>query len=194
MTTQVDPAPGTAPATPGVRRIALLLCAALAGVALVLRVLDHVPGWVLGEPRTVQVFGTLDALESRLRVRLLLPAFFPDTLSWPPADVRLGPGPGQPTTVTLLDRARSHPRLIVCQTVRGQGDIPERLLPRLTPQSTRTVDVGSSRATLVSGTLVDGTRWLDLAWRQSGRSIVMRFAGDERELLRIAGSVSRGHR
>ena len=179
---------------PGGRQFILLLCTALAVVALILRALDHVPGWLLGEPRTVEVFATLDAMESRLRVRLLLPAFFPDTLAWPPADVRLGSGASQPTAVTLLDRARQRPRLIVCQTLRSEGAIPERLLPPLRPAASRELDVGGYRARLVHGALDDGSRWLDLAWGQSGRTIVLRFAGDERELLRIASSLSRGHR
>jgi len=194
MTSQrqlVTPAGGTAP---GVRRFALLLCTALAIVALILRVLDHVPGWMLGEPRTVRVFDTLDAMESRLRVRLLLPAFVPDTLAWPPAAVRLGSGTSQPTAVTLLDRARQRPRLIVCQTLRGEGPIPDRLLPPLTPVSARDTTVNGHRARLVRGRLEDGTLWSDLSWNQSGRSMVLRFAGDQRELERIAGSLSRGHR
>jgi hypothetical protein len=184
----------TGTTAPSARRFALLLCTALAAVALVLRLLDHVPGWLLGEPRTVQAFDSLDALESRLRVRLLLPAYFPDTLSWPPAHVQLGPGAGQPTAVTFLDRKRTRPRLIVCQTVRGEGEIPARLLPPLDPAWVKDVEIGDLPAGMTRGTLLDGTEWIDLGWRQSGRTIVVRFAGDERESLRIAGSLSRGHR
>ncbi len=172
-------------------RLCLLLAAAAAIVAGFLRLADHVPPWVRGEPRGVVRYASIEALERDLHVRLFLPAFFPDILDWPPSSVAVAPGEGQPVAVTFADRQSGAARLVVTQNVRGDLPIPARLLPPGVVTQEVRVMVNNHDARLVRTRGPDGRQWSDLTWVQDGRRFVLRIYGDDGPLLRIARSLHR---
>jgi hypothetical protein len=195
MTTTSPPIAAAAPA-PGAsfRRFLAVLVVAVALTAGGLRFVDTLPAWWSGEPRSVRTYGSVDALEREVRTRLLLPAFFPETLRWPPARIERSAGPGKPTLLAFRDRNTGQERLILCQTLDGDAPIPPRLLPPGDPVERRAVEVAGSPATLTVVRDRDGNTWADLTWVQQSRRILLRArpGTTEIELMRLARSLHRG--
>lgn len=172
-------------------RLVGLVVMSLALAAAVLRTLDTVPSWLRGEPRGLRRYETLDELERAIHTRLLLPAYFPDALEYPPVRILLAPGAAQPSVVAFRDRARNTERLVVCQNARGDAPLPDRLLPAgLVLQRVRT-DVNGADAELTRMRAPDAREWTDLVWVQQGRRVALRLHGDDAELMRLARSLTR---
>lgn len=176
------------------RRLLVVLPAVLLLAAAALRALDALPAWIAGEPRTLRRFATVEALERHVRTRLLLPVFFPDSLSWPAEAAWLAPGPMRPTAVVFQNRARTGPGLIVAQCLDGDAPLPERLLPPGRTIERTDTSVSGRPAVLARGITPGGTDFLELSWVHDGRRVVIRlFDGNAAELLRIARSLRRVH-
>jgi hypothetical protein len=166
----------------------VLLCFALA-----LRLADAIPAWWRDEPRSVRRYDSIEALERDTRTQLLLPFYFPEILSWPPAAVSRAAGDGRPTCVVFTERATGRPRLLIAQCLDGECAIPSRLLPPAPERGRSTVDLPGGPRPLVRRAGPDGAEWTDVDWHLHGRRIVMRMYGDAGELPRIARSMRRGH-
>ena len=169
-----------------------VLATTLALSAVALRVADTVPAWLRGEPRGVREYGSLEALERDLRTRLLLPAFFPDTLEWPPERVALSAGDGRPTLVTFHDRERGSTGLVIAQAIAGDYPIPARLLPPADPLDASVVRIHDASARLSRVRDRGGQTWTELSWVAQQRRVVMRFSGPDAQLIRLARSLHRG--
>jgi hypothetical protein len=174
-------------------RLALDLLASVAAVGLVvggsaviLYAVDAVPAWITGEPRYVRKAASVLEVERRLRARLVLPYYYPSSLSWPPRHIRFTLGPPGAVALVVHDREGT-PRLFLAETV-GPGRIPERLLPEAQVLTSSPVAVGAAQATLAR-VVEDGTMGWQLTWEQGGRSLLIRSPGSVEELLRIARSV-----
>lgn len=195
MSTLVAPAtaPAAAPASRSTMRFVAVLAVSLAFTGALLRVADHVPGWLMGEPRAVRSYDSVESLERDLRTRLLLPAFFPETLEWPPARVLLSAGDGQPTRVEFRDTRTGRVRVVICQTIRHDAPIPPRLLPEGELTGQRRVDLYGVPAVLSVAQRGD-QRWMDLSLVVQDRRVVVRAypETDEAELIRLARSIHRG--
>ena len=174
-------------------RFVSVLVMALLFTAALLRVADHVPGWLKGEPRAVRNYDSIEALERDLHTRLLLPAFFPETLEWPPARVQLSAGAGQPTRVEFRDARTGRVRVVICQTIRHDAPIPPRLLPAGEVTGQRHVDLSGTPAVLTMAHRGD-EHWTDLSLVAQDRRVVVRAYPDtpEAELIRLARSIYRG--
>jgi len=96
----------------------------------VLRVADWMPALAGGEPRGARRFESVQDLERATGVRVLLPAYFPDTLGWPPARVRLALAHPPVASVRFIGRRAGGAELTVSQTLGGPGAIPEWLVAR----------------------------------------------------------------
>ncbi len=165
----------------------LLVTGAAAGM---LAGLDAVPGWIEGEPRGVRRARSIDDAERRLRARITLPAYFPDTLRWPPSSVRLIAG--VPATVALTFEARGGgAALLFVQTLGGEGPVPPRLLPEAAVLQRGRLSLGDHEATLSRVIGDDGEVWNELDWTQSGARFAMRGKGSLEDLVRMARSVHR---
>ena len=162
---------------------ALVLVTAVA--AGILRGLDAVPGLVTGEPRDVDRASSVRDAERALRVRLVLPAYFPSAFSWPPRRVRFVRGiPG--AVAIWLDGREGGPGLFLAQTV-APGAVPAQLLPEVTVLSRAPVAVGAARGVL-SRVVDEGEVKWEVTWEQGGRSLVLRSRTGLEELLRMARS------
>jgi hypothetical protein len=155
-----------------------------------LATLDAVPAWINGESRDVRPVRSLEEAEQRVRARLILPAYFPDSLSWPPERIRVLPGKPPAVALTLSGRDGGSPQLVLAQTV-GRGEVSDRLLP--VAGALDDSRVALARAEGAQGRLrrvvgPDGEIWRELAWIQDGRSLVVRSKGSLEELLRMARS------
>jgi hypothetical protein len=152
-----------------------------------LAALDAVPAWINGESRDVRLARSLEDAERRVRARLVLPAYFPDTLDWPPQRIRVLAGQPPAVVLQVAARAGGETRLVLAQTI-GPGEIPERLLPPAGALDDTTVAVAGSQARLRRIVGPDGQIWREVAWTQGGRTLVARSKGNLDELLRMVRS------
>jgi hypothetical protein len=195
MTTSPAPAAAqTTPAPASFWRFVGVLGVALALAAGSLRLVDTIPAWWSGEPRSVRTYGTVGDLEREIRTRLLLPAFFPSTLEWPPSRILRAAGEGTPTLVAFRDRTTGLERVLLCQTIDGQAPIPARLLEPGTVLEESATDVSGARAVRRVVRVGGGGPWTELSWAQESRHIVLRVGPgtSETELMRLARSLRRG--
>ena len=138
-----------------------------------------------GEPREVRRARTVDEVERRLRARLMLPAYFPARLAWPPVRIRYVVSAPGAVALTVAARGEGAGLLLV-QTVRP-GPIPRQLLPEA-QELDRSPLAGGPAAGVLSRVVEDGEMRWQLAWQQDGRSLLLRSKGTIDELLRMARS------
>jgi hypothetical protein len=168
------------------RRTLVGLAAVLAGAALLLLAADAVPAWIAGEPRDVRRVASVAEAERRLRVRLFLPGYFPDTIVWPPRTVRMTGGP-QAGAALEFDGSDGRPRMLLVQAARP-GEISERLLPPAQGLDPAPAPLGAIGGTLRRIEGADGEVWQELSWRRGERRVVLRLRGTVEQAVRMARS------
>jgi hypothetical protein len=183
--------PGRAGSDPaGLARMLSGWFAVILGACVVLLLLDRLPGLLSGLPRGVLPVGTVEDAERTLHARLLLPAYFPDTLRWPPVAVDIYFGPPAAAAVAFAGRTGPVVRLMVCQTIEPAGSVPVKLLPPgLILESART-RVGNDPGTLTRLQLDDGRVVNELTWHRADRLFALRFDGPVEQLMTLAQSVN----
>jgi hypothetical protein len=164
----------------------VLVCGA---VAAVLSAADAMATLVIGLPRGVHACASLDAAGRALGARVVLPAFFPPRLSWPPAAITATALPTASIAVTFAARADAAPALIVAQTAEGAALVPGKLLAPGAVLQEAAVTVGEQPGVIRRVQAGDGRVWLELAWRRADRAFAVRSLGAEDELLRVARSM-----
>lgn len=163
------------------------LAVVMGTAAVALAALDAAPDWLQGEPRGVRRLQGVDEAERRLKARLYLPAFFPDHYRWPPSAVRLLLG--DPASVAVSFESREGGlALQLGQTVGGEGPISPLVLAPAEALQRSAVRVGAAEGTLSRVVGDDGAVWHEVAWRQGGRTLVLRGKAGVEELLRMARS------
>jgi len=177
-------------ATEEVLRSVLTLLLVLGGTAGLLAALDSAPGCIQGVPRGVRRVKSIEEAERRLRGRLALPAYFPDTLRWPPSAIRVAQD-ASPAVALAFEGRAGGVEVWLAQTMAGDGPIPPSLLPEATVLGKGTVTVGGEEGTLSRIVGEDGTIWHEIAWRQFGRRLALRGKGPLDQLVRMARSAHR---
>jgi hypothetical protein len=171
------------------RMLVTLFWVVLATVALVAG-LGAVPRWLAGEGKGPGLAVSVPEAERRLGSSLFLPAFFPDRLAWPPAEVRVAGGRGGSARLALQPREAGGAPVVLLQSVEpGDPVAPELIGDRRVLSASRT-RVGDLPAEFAS-VLVDGEGWQELSWEVDGRRLVLRSRGELEELYRMAHSVRR---
>jgi len=154
--------------------------------ALLLSALDAVPSWVAGEPRDVRRVSSVEEAERRLRVRLFLPGYFPQTIEWPPSTVRVVAGRSGGAALAFDGRSGGH-YMLLAQAARSP-EVPPRLLPPATVLDESPVWLQGQRVSLRRIVGPDGTVWRELAWQAGERGLVLRSRGSVDEMLKMARS------
>jgi hypothetical protein len=164
--------------------------AVLAGMAIVLRASDAIPGWISGVPRGVYVCASVDEAEARTGLRLGM----------------IREGLGGYTFIADGIRATARPIPAVAIAMQGGegkltllrsrgGEIPTTLRPPLPSFHEIAVPLGPGlSASLKAERQSDGSVWQDLEWADSKGSTALRFNGRTVELLRVARQLAEGAR
>jgi hypothetical protein len=174
-------------------RIAATLGVVLGTTALLLAGLDKVPYLLRGVPVGVVHVADVAEAQRRMGARLLVPAYFPDTLAWPPARIDMVLGP--PATVALRitnrvgDREGREEQLRIAETASGLGPLPRDLWPEAKVLHVTRVTVGDEETELLRVLTDDGVFWHELSFTLAGRRISLRSRGGVEELLRMARSM-----
>ncbi len=168
----------------------LIAVTALAGAAL--RALDALPGLLRREGRGLVRVDSLEAAERLFGEPLLEPAFFPDTIAWPPAIIWVHKGPPVAVVAVFTGRDGRIERLRLC-AVRGPG-LPEGLLPpahRLHRVAVEMQAETAPPAVLDRVQIETGAIAHDLVWSRGDLTVALRYTGSADELVAIARSLRR---
>ena len=167
----------------------------MAAVAGVFAAADRLPALILGSAHGARVYETVEEAERALGGRLWIPAYFPDTLAWPPTRIQAVPGSPPVVAVHLSARDGTADALVVCQSLGAPGQPGAfgaalgRLLPEGEVMTATAVDVNGRSARLSRVLAAGGQLVHDLGWDEGGRSIVLRSAGPVDQLLLMANSL-----
>jgi hypothetical protein len=152
--------------------------------------LGALPGWLGGEPRAVRTVPTVDEAERRLGARLALPAYFPSSLAWPPAEIRVAGGRGGGAELVVRPRGGGEPEVTLLQSVTPGAPIPGPLAAGVTVLAESRTVIGT-RPAIRARVVAQGLTWEELRWQEGGRALVLRSRGSVDELFRMAHSVRR---
>lgn len=182
----VDPTPASFTPLGLARMVGVWLLAILAAAAA-LRVADAVPRVLLDLPRGVARPADLASLERESGRRMPLPAYFPDSLAWPPAEVRLHSGGS--AAIWCRQRPAGGLALILATAPPGERAIAAAVLPSAAELQRERAPLGGVPASVSRVRDRDGAVWQQVEWRTSRQIILLRYRGTLDELLKIAGSV-----
>lgn len=185
MTTSVSRAAQTGAGAELARMLGTLLwIVALAAGAL--GVVGALPRW-LGVDDGPGRVATVEEAERRLGARLVLPAYYPQRLAWPPEEIRVSGGRRGSFRLRLAARDGGAPLVFLAAVRPGEPIAPE-LLGERTIVGERRLAIGPHPARLAS-VLVDGLSWQELSWEVDGHAVILRSRADIDELVRIARSL-----
>lgn len=174
--------------------IAGSLAVVMAGSALALYAIDALPGLLTGDGTGIVRYESIEGVERAFGRRLALPAFFPDSLRWPPAVVRFHDAPPVTAALSFTGRDGQADRLMVYQARGGRASIPMQLMPAGRVLHRVEVPVTEGKAALYRVQMPDGSLRHDFIWHRDDTSLALRYAGPADELLSIALSVHWGRR
>jgi hypothetical protein len=169
--------------------IAGSLAVVVAGSALALYAVDAVPGLLTGDGTGIVRFESIEGAERAFGGRLALPAFFPDSLRWPPDVVRFHEAPPMTVALSFTGREGQADRLTICQARGARASIPMPLMPAGRVLHRVAVPVNEGQAAMYRVQMPDGSLRHDFIWHRDDVSLAMRYAGPADELLSIALSV-----
>ncbi|MGC3999162.1 MAG: hypothetical protein QM767_17675 [Anaeromyxobacter sp.] len=168
-------------------RMLRTLVLVVAAAALGLAALGAVPAWLASDLEAHKVPGLPEA-ERQLAARIDIPAYFPERLRWPPAEVWVAGG-RRGTALLVFDDAGGRPAVQLLQALRAGDELYPELVGRPEVLGTRDVTLGGLRARL-SELRLYGAPWRELAWELDGRPYRLRSCGPQEELERMAESLS----
>ncbi len=168
--------------------------AVIGAVAASLLVLDALPWLLSGLVRGVRAERSVEAAETALGAKLLLPVYFPDAYRWPPASIRTVSRPARAASLAFAPhRAGAEPVLFV-QSLDGDASLPESLLPAGKEFHRVSFDLDGTPAVMTDLLLPPDGTFHDVTFVVAGRRVVFRFQGDPAEVLKMARSLTGGDR
>jgi hypothetical protein len=161
---------------------------AVAAAALCLRAADAVPRLALGLPRGVVRAADLADLERRSGRRVPVPAYYPDTLEWPPAEARLHASGS--AAIWCRRRGGSETALIIATAAAGMPEVAAAVLPASVELQREAATLDARPAVVSRVRDADGAVWHQVQWQTPGQIILIRYRGTLDELMKMAGSVN----
>ena len=161
--------------------------AVVLSAAFVLRVADALPRVALGVPRGVERASDVAGLERASGLRMPVPAYFPDSLEWPPAELRTHTGGS--AAIWCRQRPAGPVALIVATARAGPQGIADAVLPSSVELQREDGSLGGRLASVSRVRDADGAVWQQVQWQTPDRIVLVRYRGTLDELLKIAGSV-----
>jgi hypothetical protein len=173
------------------RRIVLSWLAVVGAFILALEALDRLPTLLSGTPHGVRVYASVEEAQRAVGARIWLPAYYPDTLAWPPARIDAWPGPPAMVALHVAARAGGQEWLVLVQSFTAPANPPPVLLPPVQVLTTSDVTVGGRAAILTRVVAPGGEVMHDVTWDHGRRRMTLRFRGPVEQLLLIAESLER---
>ena len=180
-------------AFPGVRRMGPVRLAAawlliVAAAVVGLRVADALPRAALGVSRGVTRAADVAGLERAIGRRMPVPAYFPDTIAWPPAEARRHSSGS--AAIWCRQRDGGGLALVIATAPGGTPHLLDAVLPPAAELQREQSSRGDRLVTVSRVRQADGSVWQQVQWPSTAQIILIRYRGTLDELLKIAGSVN----
>jgi hypothetical protein len=172
-------------------RVVAVWTMVVGSVALAVKGMDWLPGLVTGTPQRVRVYSSVGEAEQAIGASLWLPAYYPDTLLWPPARIDAWPGPPTSVALRVSDRESRLERFVLIQSIEAPGEAPAALLDSVLVLDSADVAIGTRTGRLSRVLTSDGQVLHDVSWTHGVRRLTIRFRGPAEQLLLIAESLER---
>jgi len=160
---------------------------AVAAAAFGLRLADAVPRVALGVPRGVVMARDVRQLERESGRRMPVPAYFPDTIEWPPAEARMHTRGS--AAIWCRQRTGRGIALVVATAPPCTREIAAAVLPASVELQREEGTLGSLPAVVSRVRDAEGGLWQQVQWQTPDQIVLIRYRGTLDELLKIAGSV-----
>ncbi|MDP3879903.1 MAG: hypothetical protein Q8Q07_06335 [Dehalococcoidales bacterium] len=158
-------------------------------VALVLFFLGAVPDYINPPEAGYRKYSSMEEAEAVLGFRVAVPSYFPDYLSWPPAEIYGQRKPVLMMQLLFLSRYGNFETMIISQIKSDLEDLPVDLPWFETIRQKTPVSIGVSKGVLITGVRADGQLLSGVYWRSGDYYYVVITTRSERELLTIARSM-----
>jgi hypothetical protein len=166
---------------------ALSFLVTLAVVVGVLKFMNWAPGAL--EPGLMSRYQSIDDVQTALGIRkIYVPAYFPETLGWPPAAI-LAQSKPYPAVVMEFARASDGETMLVIAQAASRSFDPEAAIRFSTVSETVALDLRGRRAQLEAGLCEDRTACSRLEWEEGDLHLTLTMKAPSVELIRIAESM-----
>jgi hypothetical protein len=177
-----------APRRTDAARLAAVWLLVVATAVVGLRVADALPRTALGVSRGVTRAADVAELERATGRRMPVPAYFPDTIAWPPAEARRHSSGA--AAIWCRRRDGVGLALMLATAPHGASQLLDAVLPP-SVELQRERAARGDRVVIVSRVRqADGSVWHQVQWASAAQIILIRYRGTLDELLMIAGSVN----
>lgn len=165
----------------------LSFIATMAVVVGVLAILNWAPGAF--EPGLMKRYPTVDAAASSLGIRkIYVPAYFPESLGWPPAEILAQSTPYQAIVMTFA-HAGSGETLLVISQAKSRRFKPDIAIRFRTVSETVPLDLRGRQARLEAGLCEDQSACSRIEWDEGDGRIMLVMKAPSVELIKIAESM-----
>ena len=159
----------------------------LAVVVGLLKVLNWAPGAL--EPGLLARYPSIDVAVSRLGIRqVYVPAYFPESLSWPPAEILAQSKPYQAVVMEFVRAGDGQTALVISQAANRLFQ-PDVAIPFRTVSETVPLDLKGRKARLEASVCSDRSACSRIQWDEGEIHIVLTMKAPAVELIRIAESM-----
>ncbi|MFC1987563.1 hypothetical protein ACFLVH_03350 [Chloroflexota bacterium] len=158
-------------------------------VALLLYLSGMVPAYLQGVTG-IKAYNSIEAAESELGFEILVPAYFPSYLAWPPAEIRGQLEPFPMVQMLFLSYDQHTETLLIYQMASSQKELPVALPWFKAVLQETPVDINGSKGKLVVGERADGQQVNGVYWVADDFHFIVVMAQPVRELLTLASSMT----
>ncbi len=153
----------------------------------VLTVLNWAPGAL--EPGLMKRYPTVDAATTSLGIRkLYVPAYFPESLGWPPAEVLAQNKPYQAVVMSFAHTGNGETALVISQAANRRFE-PDVAIRFHTISETVPLELRGRKARLEAGICEDQSACSRIQWDEGGGRVMLVMKAPSVELIRIAESM-----
>lgn len=166
--------------------VPVLLLTLAAGALL--RMLNKAPEHIQPEQKNVVLYQSIEEAERTLRIRILVPSYFPDYLAWPPLSIRSERKPKFKVTLEFRYQDRNQLALTLEESFPEEG---KRLVlePPPRPWHREFILLNGSQGEMISWIDEEGFLWHNAKWKARGRLFEAKSILPEEEFLRILRSI-----
>jgi hypothetical protein len=171
-------------------KVVLSITLVMGAIMVSLHLLKNVPSYI--QESEWNLYSTVEQAEYALRLKILLPSYFPEYFIWPPSEIKVVRSPSLTVSLVFLSRSHSSPSLVIHQIISNNKDKKHVALNLMEPKrlsQESQVLVGGAKGTLIVGVGEDGKRWTQLSWKAVDRKMVLIANCSVEDLLKIARSI-----
>lgn len=168
----------------------MLFVIMVAATVFILRLLNWVP--LSMESGGIRKYGTIDEVRRELKIRrILLPTYFPQHLSWPPAEIYAQSRP-YPLVITYFKDENAGRIVLAISQAASKGSAVPPLRMRIEPchvKREKTLIMKGKKARLSLADCRGGGVCNSMTWREGNYYMKVVDSGPEAELIRISESM-----